>query len=115
MRPLTAAYQAASSDHQVKKRIHYFLWLFIDHSLLFQMRRYVILKGQLRNQYCKKKKEKKKVLHVDNWLLSVNMIVLAALTLGFILWHFAHAALIHVSTPLKYSPMMSHKFFDSVA
>ena len=52
---------------------------------------------------------------MDNWVLSVNMIVLAALTLGFILWHFAHAALIHVSTPLKYSPMMSHKFFDSVA
>ena len=63
----------------------------------------------------KKKKKKKYCMHVDNWLLSVNMIVLAALTLGFILWHFAHAALIHVSTPLKYSPMMSHKFFDSVA
>lgn len=98
MRPLTAAYQAASSDHQVKKRIHYFLWLFIDHSLCD-------FKGAAQ----------KPVLHEDNWLLSVNMIVLATLTLGFILLHFAHAALIHVSTPLKYSPMMSHEFFDSVA
>lgn len=45
MRPLTAAYQAASSDHQVKKTICYFLWLVIYH-------KYVILKGQPRNQFC---------------------------------------------------------------